>query len=92
MAVVEGEKAHPGHVELVTRLHDVLSDGVLKNDEAVSAAAELLGLVLINAIDDLPEAIATLMALSADIQKFMEMNWGGAAAARSLGRTTTARH
>lgn len=85
--IIFDEESTKAHVELVNSLHEVLEARRINPGQALSAATELLGLVLINIFDDRKLLQETLEAANRDLTGFIDANWPLAQANRSTQRS-----
>lgn len=92
--IITDEQTTRKHIEIVNAMHVVLETHKITSDEAISAAVELLGVVLMNVCDDKADIRANLEAAFKDIVGFVDANWTLAQAhrARAGSQTTARRH
>lgn len=81
------------HRALVNELHAVIQKQGVSTEDAMAAAAELLGIVSINTHANCKDAQRAVMEISADVMDFIGVNWSMVVASRvAAGHPSTRSH
>lgn len=94
MAVVKGDDMPEleAHRALVQKLHKCLQEEGPSISAAIDAAAELLGLVIINAHRTQSDATGCLEHILDDVDEYIRANWALSRAQIALAESTKAKH